>query len=347
MKKILVNNSFKLIFGIIFFLISCIEDNITPPLTGDLNPVAEMLVYFESNGDFPNSYLAPALIEAEEVFANLNTFLIIDIRSNADYSSGHIENAVNIQIDSLYYFVESQFNSGYTKIVLISSNGQSSAYFTCLLRLARFDNIYSMNYGMASWNEFFAVEWLSKLGDYSGIGNFTDSTFSKNDYTSLPQISFDNPNDQIDKRIKSRIKEIIAYGFNQGEEYFPALPGLFGIYPICYGKTNLYNARKDGVFDEMGHPPYTRSYNDYPNYDLRTVRYLQTLPTTQPIFLYDYDGQFGACMTAYLRVLGYDVKMLLFGANQLFYSRLLDDPELIVYAFSTNKIQNFPYVTGK
>jgi len=346
MKKILVNNSFKLIFGIIFFLISCIEDNITPPLTGDLNPVAEMLVYFESNGDFPNSYLAPALIEAEEVFTNLNTFLIIDIRSNADYSSGHIENAVNIQIDSLYYFVESQFNSGYTKIVLISSNGQSSAYFTCLLRLARFDNIYSMNYGMASWNEFFAVEWLSKLGDYSGIGNFTDSTFSKNDYTSLPQISFANPNDQIDKRIKSRIKKIIAYGFNQGEEYFPTLPGLFGIYPICYGKTNLYNARKDGVFDEMGHPPYTRSYNDYPNYDLRTVRYLQTLPTTQPIFLYDYDGQFGACMTAYLRVLGYDVKMLLFGANQLFYSRLLDDPELIVYAFSTNKIQNFPYVTG-
>ena len=77
MKNLLVNNSFKLIFGIIFFLISCIEDNITPPLTGDLNPVAEMLVYFESNGDFPNSYLAPALIDAEEVFANLNSFLII------------------------------------------------------------------------------------------------------------------------------------------------------------------------------------------------------------------------------------------------------------------------------
>ncbi len=166
MKKLLVNNSFKLIFGIIFFLISCIEDNITPPLTGDLNPVAEMLVYFESNGDFPNSNLAPALIEAEEVYANLNTFLIIDIRSNADFSSGHIENAVNIQIDSLFYFVETKFNSGYPKIVLISNNGQSSAYFTCLLRLAGFDNIYTMNFGMASWNEVFAVEWLSELGDY-------------------------------------------------------------------------------------------------------------------------------------------------------------------------------------
>ena len=347
MKNLLVHNSFKLIFGIIFFLTSCIEDNITPPLTGDLNPVAEMLVYFESNGDFPNSYLAPALVEPEEVYANLDTFLIIDIRSNAEYSSGHIENAVNIQIDSLFYFVEIKFNSGYPKIVLISNNGQSSAYFTCLLRLAGFDNIYTMNFGMGSWNEVFAAEWLSELGDYSGINNFTDSTFSKNDYTVLPQISFANPNDPIDKRIKSRIKEFMASGFNQGVEYFLTLPNLLDKYPVCYGKTNLYNARKFGVFDEMGHPQNTRSYTDYPNFELRSVRYLQTLPTTQQIFLYDYNGQLGACMTAYLRVLGYDVKMLLFGANQIFYSRVIDDPELINYAFSTNKIKNFPYVTGE
>ncbi len=67
-----------------------------------------------------------------------------------------------------------------------------------------------MNFGMASWNEVFAVEWLSELGDYSGINNFTDNTFNKNDYTSLPQISFVNPDDPIENRIKSRIKQIIS-----------------------------------------------------------------------------------------------------------------------------------------
>jgi len=326
---------------------SCIEDNITPPLTGDLNPVGEMLYYFESNGDFANSNAAPALIQAEELFNNLNNYLIVDIRPESEFENGHIEHAFNVAYDSLYDFVEMNFHSNYPKIVLISKNGHSSSYFSCMLRLAGFDNVYTLEYGMASWNYDFAAEWLSELGDYNGIDKFTDSTFSKNDLTSLPQISFANPNDQIDKRIKSRIKEIIDYGFNQNEEYFLTLPGLFGIYPVCYGKTNLYNARKFGVFDEMGHPHNTRSYKDYPNYDLRTVNYLQTLPITQPIFLYDYDGQLGACMTAYLRVLGYDVKMLLFGANQLFYSRLLDDPELINYAFSTNNIQNFPYVTNR
>ncbi|MDH3269352.1 MAG: rhodanese-like domain-containing protein, partial [Ignavibacteria bacterium] len=321
--------------------------NITPPLTGDLNPVAEMLVYFESNGDFPNSNLAPALIEAEEVFVNLTSFLILDIRTQAEYSSGHIEHAINVSADSLYILVEANFYSGYPKIVIISKNGQSSAYFTCLLRLAGFNNVYTMNFGMASWNEVFAVEWSSILGDYSGINNFTDNPFDKNEYTSLPQFSFVNPDDPIENRIKSRIEEIISYGFKQGQEYLPTLPNLNDKYPICYGKTNLYNARKFGVFDEMGHPPNTRSYTDFPNFELRSVKYLQTLPTSIEIVLYDYDGQLGACMTAYLRVLGYDVKMLLFGANQLFYSRLIDDPELINFAFSSEDIQSYPYITGE
>ncbi len=347
----MMNSYLKILLAILIVFVltinSCIEDNITPPLTGDLNPVGEMLYYFESNGDFANSNAAPALIQAEEVFNNLNNYLIIDIRPKSEFETGHIENAVNVTSDSLYDFVEIDFHSNYPKIVLISKNGHSSSYYSCLLRLAGFDNVYTLEYGMASWNDFFASEWLSKLGDYGGINNFTDSTFSKNDYTSLPQISFANPNDPIDTRIKSRIKEFIAKGFNQGEEFFPALGFLLNKYAICYGKTNLYNARKFGVFDEMGHPVDTKSYTDYPMYELRSVKYLQTLPTTQQIFLYDYNGQLGACMTAYLRVLGYDVKMLLFGANQLFYSRVIDDPELINYAFSTDKIQNFPYVIGE
>ncbi len=59
-----------------------------------------------------------------------------------------------------------------------------------------------------------------------------------------------------------------------------------------------------------------------PLYELRSVKYLQTLPTTQQILLYDYDGQLGACMTAYLRVLGYDVKVLLFGAKPIILQRI-------------------------
>jgi rhodanese-related sulfurtransferase len=335
-----------LIFSVVIINNGCLEDNITPPLTGELNPVAEMLVYFESHDDFPNSELAPALIEAEEVFVNLNNYFLIDIRTTQEFVVGHIETAINVSTDSLFDIVKANINLGYPKIILVSKNGQSSAYFTCLLRLAGFKNVYSLSFGMASWNEDFADEWLSKLGDYGGIVNFTDSTFEKNDFSTLPQLTFTNPDDPIDLKVELRIREVISSGFKQGVEFFPSLINLKNKYPVCYGKSNLYNARKFGVFDEMGHPPNTKSYLDSPRFELRSVNYLQTLPITQPIFLYDYDGQLGACMTAYLRVLGYDTAMLLFGANQMFYSRMIDDPELIGYTFSPQRIKNYPYKVG-
>ena len=326
---------------------SCIEDNIIPPLTGDLNPVGEMLYYFESNGDFANSTNAPALIQAEVVFANLNNFLIIDIRPATEFEGGHIENSLNVQTDSLFQFVESHYDLNYQKIVLISKNGHSSSYFSCLLRLAGFENVYTLEYGMASWNADFADEWFSKLGDHSGIINWTNNPFPKNEFTELPQLIFERPEEPLEKRVASRIKEIISKGFNSGEVYYSSLPSFMNKYPICYGKSYLYNARKNYIFEELGHPEDTRSYIDAPLFEFRSYKYLQTLPNTGEIFLYDYNGQYAASITAYLRVLGYDVRMLKFGANQLFYSRMIDDPELNGLIFSSQKIRNYPYVTNR
>jgi hypothetical protein len=101
------------------------------------------------------------------------------------------------------------------------------------------------------------------------------------------------------------------------------------------------------IYAELGHPDDTRSYLDAPHFEFRSHQYLQTLPASNEIFMYDYNGQQAASMSAYLRVLGYDVKFLLFGANQLFYSRMHNDPELSVYIFSLQKIRNYPFVSGK
>jgi rhodanese-related sulfurtransferase len=346
MKSIISNTSVIIFYLCLLITSGCVDDNITPPLTGDLNSTAEMLIYLESQGDFPNSSFAPALVEAEEVYTNLNSFLIIDIRSNSEFVTGYIENAKNISTDSLYNFIEAEYDSGYSKIILVSKNGQSSAYFTCLLRLAGFDNVYSMNFGMAAWNEVFADEWLNSLGNYEGIGGFINDPVEKNEFTSLPQIVFTNPDDPIDARVKTRIRETISSGFRQGIEYTSIL-STSNQYLVCYGSSLLYKTRKFGVLAGLGHPLNARSYLDSPDFDLRSVNYLQTLPNSQAILLYDYNGQLAACMTAYLRILGYDVKMLLFGANQLFYDRMIDYPELMVFTFSYSRIKNYPYSTGE
>ncbi len=340
MKKLLLYILF--VFSVVL-LNSCVEDNVTPPFTGELNPAAEMLVYFESQGDFVNSNSAPALIDAQEVNSNLSGYLIIDLRSNSDFQNGHIQGAVNIPSDSLYNFLKSIDAVSYPKIILVSKNGQSSAYFTCLLRLAGYNNVYSMKYGMASWNQFFAGEWLGALSDALNIESYTNDDFPRNDLTDLPQVAFENSGASLPERINSRIKKIMNEGF-----YFSNnLPSENDNYIVCYGKMRLYYARKFIVLEGRGHPPGAILYMDSPDFELRSGKYLQSLPTDKPIYIYDYDGQQSACMTAYLRVLGYEATSLLFGANQLFYSRMIDEPDLQEYAFSSLMINNFPYVSGK
>ncbi|MBT8380628.1 MAG: hypothetical protein KJN64_15575 [Ignavibacteria bacterium] len=329
----------------IILLSGCIEDNISPPLTGKLDSVAEMLIYFESQGDFPNSDFAPALVEAEEIFINLNSFLIIDIRPSDEFLVGHIENAVNVISDSLFDYVEKNYNSGYPKIAIVSKNGQSSAYYTCLLRLAGFNNVYSMNFGMAAWNEVFADEWLGNIGDDEGVNFYTNYNFEKNEFNSLPQFSVSSTDESIVARVRKRIKEILIVGFTQNIIFTNGINT--NLYMVCYGKRRLYNAAKNGVFGEKGHPFNTASYHDSPLFELRSNKYLQTLPNSEKILIYDYNGQLGACMTAYLRVLGYDVKFLKFGANRLFYSRLLADPELSGFAFTPSIIKGYPFVGGQ
>ena len=340
MKKLFPYISLTISF---IFFISCVEDNIAPPFTGELNPAAELLVYFEAQGNFVNTTLAPALIDAQEVFSNLANFLIIDLREHSDFVAGHIEGSENILSDSLWNYMEKIDNNIYSKIILVDKNGQSSAYFTCLLRLAGYKNVYSMKYGMASWNQFFADEWLGILGDAIDVESYTNEDFPRNELMDLPLISFDNPNASLPEKVNSRIKKIIDEGF-----YFTNyLPSPAYSYLICYGKMRLYYARRFIVLEGRGHPTGARLYMDTPDFEFRSGKYLQSLPTDKSICIYDYDGQQSACMTAYLRVLGYDVKSLLFGANQLFYSRMTHEPELREYAFSSLKINNFSYVSGE
>ena len=340
-----IKNKLLQFLAVIFLINGCIEDNISPPLTGELNSAAELIVHFESKGDFPNSDLAPALIDAEEVFSNLNSYLIIDIRPADEFINGYIEGAVNVKLDSLYNFVETHFSAGHSKIVIVSKNGQSSAYFTCLLRLAGFDNVYTLNYGMASWNLVFADEWINQIGDSPGINSYMNDKFEKDPFSSLPQITFSNPEESIEERVKSRIKEIVLEGFIQNKMFTHFINTDF--YLICYGKSRLYYARRSGVLAERGHPENAISYLDATFYEMRSVNYLQTLPSSESILIYDYNGQLAASMTAYLRVLGYDVKFLVFGANRLFYSRMIIDPDLFTFTFTNLLIKNYPYKTGK
>ncbi len=86
-----------LFLGIIFFFQSCLKDDVTNSIIPALSDNAMLLSYFENNGNYINSSDMPSIAEVDEVYNNLNKYLIIDVRTMGEYSIGHIPGAVNVQ----------------------------------------------------------------------------------------------------------------------------------------------------------------------------------------------------------------------------------------------------------
>jgi rhodanese-related sulfurtransferase len=341
-----MTNTLKIFFlGVALVFQSCLNDNAVPVEDIVLDETAEILRYLESIGDFPNTELAPALVTATELFNTSSQYFILDIRTPQEFSSGHIDLAVNISSAKLYDIVDSlNMNYPNKKIAVVSKNGQASSYFVCLLRLAGFNNVYSLNYGMASWNMFFADEWFSALNDVDQT--FINIEFPKKPFTHLPKLELPSSLKTIQEKTIYRIKEIIGKDFINGISYSKKFSTSIANthFLVCYGQPRLYGAPRD--LGSRGHPENAVWYRDAYLFEFRSVNSLQTLPNDQPILIYSGDGQLSACLAAYLNVLGYDVKTLLFGANQLFYWRLNADPQLAEYVFSTADVMNYPYVSG-
>jgi rhodanese-related sulfurtransferase len=322
----------------------CMENTVNTGAAVDLENSALMLKYIESTGDFINSDAAPGLISATELFTDRARYVIIDIRPAQDFDKGYIAGAVNLSIGKLYSFTDSLFAARDTiKAILVCEDGQASAYFTCLLRVAGLKSVYCLKYGMASWNGFFAGIWLEAVNVNSDIVNsFVNDGYDKKEYTPLPSIHFTAASGSLEEKCKGRIQEIIAQGFEANVQHIMDMPHQIedSNYIICYGRKSLYF----GENNSFGHMPYTRLYRNFPFYEFRSVNYLQTLPLDKPIVVYSANGLLGASLTAYLRLLGYDARNLSFGANQMFHWRLLNRPDLIGDAFTMQDVMNYPYV---
>ncbi len=348
-RAALISSLFAILCSIM--LQGCLKDNVTPVPEFQLSDGSELLFYLEESGDYINTNEMPSLADVDEVYNNRQTYLMIDIRPPEEFSAGHIENAVNKPHPELISYLNSINSVQYPKIILISNNGQSSAFYTCLLRLYGFGNVYSMNYGMAAWNNAFSSEWLSALYQFDDVlVDFDYENEFKPDFTPLPEISLSSGS--LAEKAKNRISSIMeidyADNFTGGESDatidFSYLGDRMNDYFIvCYNEGLLYRH----LFLGISHPPGAVLYKPPPSSsDLSSTTYLQTLPSNRDIAFYSTDGQLSAFAVAYMQVLGYNAKSVLFGANNMFYNIMLRVGDLNAEAFTTEKIRNYPYVTG-
>ncbi|MCF8239964.1 MAG: hypothetical protein K9J16_01155 [Melioribacteraceae bacterium] len=321
-----------LILPILFLNSACSEEDSTAPPTEDpVNEAQVLLDYLEADmGDFINT-AAPAMIAASDVYTNLGANqYVIDIRSAADYAAGHIEGAVNVTLTGLVDHVDGVSKTGaYDKIVIACYSGQTAGFATAVLRFLGYNNVYDLKWGMSSWHDNCAPKWLSNIGN--NYTDFVTTATAKNAAGELPALSTGKTTgaEILNARIDALMSTANPFG-DAAISYSAVTADLDSYYIVNYWSADQYN---------LGHLSGAVQYT--PKADLKSSTFINTLPTDKTIVVYCYTGQTSAHVTAFLRLLGYDAKSLLYGVNTMNYDWMVGHS---MTHFDESYVMNYPLV---
>jgi len=278
---------------------------------------------YQMHGNFINTKQFPPIINAVDLQKGLKNNLLIDIRSKEAYEAGHIEGAYNVQKDKIIDFLTEQQNPGaYDKVVVICYSGQMASYVTGVLRYSGFNNTFVLLHGMAAWNKDFAGILKKNFGlkyrdmivptehnevaekeahAKEGHGEAKQEAHPEN----LPKIESNLPTTTLLGRARQLLKNPKDKFLISADFYFKNLkkdPNKY--YTVMY----LNKAKYD-----QGHIKGSHLYTS--RKDLSYDGKLTDLPKDKPIVIYCKSGHTGSNATAYLQMLGYDARNLMFGTN--------------------------------
>ncbi len=306
------------------FAVSCSDDE------DPINEAQVLVEYLESaeGGNYAANGM-PAIKTADHV-KTLNTAgtnYIVDIRSAADFALGHIENAVNVSSKEVLTHLEGTTeDDDADEIHIVCYSGQTAGWVTALLRIAGYDNVYSMKWGMCSWNADKAGSWNNNIGSMYAT-EFTSDATAKGPVGELPSLNtgFETGKEILD----ARIAEVFAEGFDPAKITNATVIGAMDNYYVA-------NYWSETDYTDIGHIDGAMQYT--PKVGMSLDGDLKTLPTDKAVVVYCWTGQTSANMAAYLRVIGYDAKTLLFGANGMIYD------DLPSHKWSEAEIKGYDYI---
>lgn len=314
----------------------------TPASSKAINETEILLNYFETQNDYFNS--GPAFVmSAQTLRLNLLTKpdrqYLIDLRSPEAFARGHIKGSVNVSFEDLYKHIKGINAKAYENIVLICFAGHACSYGTSLLRAAGFSNVVSLKWGISSWSHVFAEEsWLKNISNVRAKEFVSTPSPPKNPPGPLPKITTGKTTPQ--EILESRITQLFQEGLK------PIMIDHCCLFNDCYcgGGFYIVNYWSPKLYHNPGHVPGAINYppDEKP---FKSNTFLKTLPTNRTIVVYCFTGQTSAFVAGYLRILGYDARSLLFGANSMIYDKMRSDK--ISNTFIPEKeIMNYEYVKG-
>jgi rhodanese-related sulfurtransferase len=313
------------------FTTSCKKDDEPTPQINESEVLATFLESAESpyGKDYVNTDMS-SITSAADVYQLSLTgqVYIIDIRAAADFASGHIEDAVNIPLGQVLDHIKTINHESYEKVVVVCYGGQSASYATSLLRINGYKNVFSMGFGMSSWNEVFSGPWTNAVSN-AYQSQFTSDVTPMPEKGELPAINTGKTTGL--EILEERTAELLAAGFSPcGITAQAVFDNLSSFYVVNYWPEAQYL--------DPGHIPGAVQYT--PKQSMKLAADLKTLPTDKPIAIYCYTGQGSGFLSAYLRLLGYDARSVMFGGSGMIWD-MLNDREMP--RFTQGAVQDFPY----
>ena len=226
---------------------------------------------------------------------------IIDIRSDTDFGNGHIDGAVNVLVADI---LTEAAKSGDKQILVACYTGQTACFATALLRLYGYREAQALKWGMSGWNPT-TDKWTPNKGD-SGDGQLSTDAAPDNVEYGNPTLTTGNTDGE--SILKARVEAVVSQWGSA-----TVSSGDVVASPGNYFVNNYFSSDH---YVSFGHVNGAVRVNPLKIGD-NSVNFLDP---DEAVVTYCYTGQTSAVVTAYLRVLGYDAKSMLFGMNGLNHS---------------------------
>lgn len=274
-------------------LTSCKKDN-----EETFDAQKELTTYLVDQDMDLNKILDAFVMKAPEG-GEITGMYIMDIRSADDFAAGHIAGANRVDLNDI---LTAAANAGGQPILVVCKTGQTATYASTLLRLSGY-NSKALKWGMSGWNTSLDA-WTPNVGNVAeGSPNWvTDAapTNLTNASPKLPGVASTSGAEIL----KERVAAVIAGGFATASAAdVVANPGNYFI-------NNFFSEA-----DYLGFGHIKGAFQIKPL--LISEGQVNYLDASKPVVTYCYTGQTSGAITAYLRVIGYDAKSLLFGMNKL------------------------------
>ncbi|HEX5743692.1 MAG TPA: rhodanese-like domain-containing protein [Flavobacteriaceae bacterium] len=290
--------------------------------------------YLEANGNYINTE-APSMIMATEINENLKNkkYLVIDIRKDTDFDKGHIKGAINLKSEELIKYFDKKIKpENFEKISIVCYSGQSAAYYTAVMRLLGYNNVYTLKWGMSSWGKSFAQNIWTKNTASTYVDKLETKPNPMSEKSATPVLTTGKTDAKeiLKARADMAIATVYRDFITKPEDVF-ANPTNY--YIVSYWNEEKYN---------NGHIPGSVRYE--PKKAFNFVNDLTRLPKDKRIIVYSDSGHTSAFITAFLHMLGYNVGHLAYGANGYMNNILVKKGEGW-NAFSPSEINEFPVAT--